>query len=125
MPLVQGKGQKAISKNIEIEKHAHPSMSNSQAAAIAYSEARKSKDIDPKETAIARMIKAEINKGHKPDQAKKIAYSKYREEHDKDYPPTDEPDQGEGEGIDILPYNSKREYDLNGWAEIADNPISK
>lgn len=44
MPLVSGKGKKAISKNIEIEKNAHPSMSNSQAAAIAYSQAKKSKD---------------------------------------------------------------------------------
>ena len=87
MPLVNGSGQKAISKNIEIEKHAHPSMSNAQAAAIAYSQSRKSKD--------------------------------------KNYPASNEPDQGEGEGIDRISFASKREYDLNGWAEIADNPISK
>lgn len=125
MPLVHGSSQKAISKNIEIEKHAHPNMSNKQAAAIAYSQARKSHDIDPKETAIRQMIAAEIRKGHKPDQAKAIAYSKYRSQHDKDYPPADEPDQGEGGGVDTMPYRSKREYDLNGWAEIPDNPISK
>jgi len=49
MPLVHGKSQKAISKNIEIEKNAHPDMSTKQAAAIAYSEARKSKDEECKD----------------------------------------------------------------------------
>jgi hypothetical protein len=42
MPLVKGKGKKAISENIRIEKHAHPDMPIKQAAAIAYSQARKS-----------------------------------------------------------------------------------
>lgn len=40
MPLIQGKTRATISKNIEIEKHAHPSMPTAQAAAIAYSETR-------------------------------------------------------------------------------------
>jgi hypothetical protein len=44
MPLVHGHSQKAISKNIEIEKNAHPDMSNAQAAAIAFATARKAKD---------------------------------------------------------------------------------
>lgn len=44
MPLKSGKSQRTISKNIEIEKHAHPDMSNAQAAAIAYSTARKSRN---------------------------------------------------------------------------------
>lgn len=43
MPLVKGKSKKAISKNISIEKHAHPSMPIKQAVAISYSEAGKSK----------------------------------------------------------------------------------
>lgn len=46
MPLIHGKSQKAISKNIETEKNAHPDMSNAQAAAIAYSEARRAKDAE-------------------------------------------------------------------------------
>ena len=41
MPLKSGKSQATISKNIETEKQAHPDMSNAQAAAIAYSNARK------------------------------------------------------------------------------------
>src|SRR5579859_6086961 len=41
MPLKSGKSEKTISHNIEVEKNAHPSMSNAQAAAIAYSNARK------------------------------------------------------------------------------------
>ena len=40
---------------------------------------------------------------------------------DINYLPSYEPDQG----IDRVSFASKREYDLNGWAEIADNPISK
>lgn len=43
MPLVSGKAaktKKGISENIRREKHAHPEMSNAQAAAIAYSKAR-------------------------------------------------------------------------------------
>jgi hypothetical protein len=43
MPLKKGSSKKTISENIAIEKRAHPDMKNSQAAAIAYSEARKSK----------------------------------------------------------------------------------
>ena len=42
MPLVQGSSQKAISKNIAIERNAGKPAN--QAAAIAYSVARKSKD---------------------------------------------------------------------------------
>lgn len=42
MPLKSGKSQATISKNIEIEKNAHPDMSNAQAAAIAYAKARRS-----------------------------------------------------------------------------------
>lgn len=45
MPLIKGKKaktQEGISKNIEIEKHAHPDMPIKQAAAIAYSTARES-----------------------------------------------------------------------------------
>jgi hypothetical protein len=49
MPLVGGKSEKAISKNIEIEKNAHPDMPVKQAAAIAYSRARKSKDEEVKD----------------------------------------------------------------------------
>lgn len=43
MPLLKGskaKSKKGISENIRREKHAHPNMKVSQAAAIAYSEAR-------------------------------------------------------------------------------------
>lgn len=46
MPLRQGKSQKTISKNIETELNAHPDMDPKQAAAIAYSTARHSKDTD-------------------------------------------------------------------------------
>lgn len=41
MPLVQSKSKKAIGENISREKHAHPEMPVKQAAAIAYSVARK------------------------------------------------------------------------------------
>jgi hypothetical protein len=40
MPLKSGSSQEIISKNIETEMHAHPSMDPKQAAAIAYSKAR-------------------------------------------------------------------------------------
>lgn len=43
MPLIKSKSKKAIGKNIEIEKKAHPSMPIKQAAAIAYSVQRKTK----------------------------------------------------------------------------------
>jgi len=46
VPLAQGKSQKTISKNIQTELKAHPSMRPKQAAAIAYSEARQSKDTE-------------------------------------------------------------------------------
>lgn len=36
MPLIHSTSQEAVSKNIATEKHAHPEMSNAQAAAIAY-----------------------------------------------------------------------------------------
>lgn len=80
MPLVSGKSQKAISKNIEIEKNAHPNMPVKQAAAIAYSKARESEDDDTGES-----------------------FRIY----DKDST------------------GSARKYDLNGWAEVKGNPISK
>lgn len=56
MPLVQGKSKAALSKNIEIEKHAHPDMSNAQAAAIAYSERRKSSDAGEGSRGITRLM---------------------------------------------------------------------
>src|SRR5690349_15194914 len=40
MPLKSGSSQATISKNIETELRAHPSMDPKQAAAIAYSKAR-------------------------------------------------------------------------------------
>ena len=81
MPLKSGKSQATISKNIEIEKNAHPNMSNAQAAAIAYSQSRKTGRDDDK-----------------------------------------------GETFRIYDENGKetaRKHDLNGWAEIKGNPISK
>ena len=56
MPLAKGKSQATISKNIATEKHAHPSMSNSQAAAIAYSEARHSKDAGKGSRNISKLL---------------------------------------------------------------------
>lgn len=50
MPLKSGKSQKTISKNIETELNSHPNMNPKQAEAIAYSNARKSKDDDKGET---------------------------------------------------------------------------
>ena len=41
MPLIKSKSKKAIGENISIEKHAHPDIPIKQAAAIAYSTARK------------------------------------------------------------------------------------
>lgn len=70
MPLKSGKSEATISKNIETEKNAHPDMSNSQAAAIAYATARRS-----------------------------------------------------GKDEDLS--GSARNYDMNGWAEIKGNPLSK
>ena len=107
MPLKSGKSKATISHNIEVEKHAHPDMPTKQAVAIAYSKSRESKDIDPKETAIRKLIKEEMLKGYSEEQSREIAYSKYRDESNQAL------------------HESKREYDLNGWAEIADNPISK
>ncbi len=46
MPLVKGKSKKAISKNIAIEIRA--GKKPSQAAAIAYSVAKKTKKLSPK-----------------------------------------------------------------------------
>lgn len=46
MPLLKGKAartKKGFSKNISIEKHAHPEMPIKQAVAIAYSQADRSK----------------------------------------------------------------------------------
>jgi len=59
MPLVAGKSHAAISQNIATEKHAHPSMSNAQAAAIAYAKARgDSNDLIAKLDAIIAAAKA-------------------------------------------------------------------
>lgn len=53
---------------------------------------------------ISENIKKLINEGYDPKQAAAIAYSNAGESKDS---------------------NSKKSYDLNGWAEIQDNPISK
>lgn len=46
MPLQPGKSQKTISKNIKTELEYNPKMNPKQAAAIAYSQARKTKDAE-------------------------------------------------------------------------------
>ena len=71
------------------------------------------------EAALQANIKTEINAGKKPKQAEAIAYSKQRESEDND------------EGTTFKIYDkeqigqSSREPDINGWAEIKGNPISK
>lgn len=53
-----------------------------------------------------------INAGHKPSQAEAIAYKEAGED--------------DGSILDLtLDKDSAREYDINGWAEIKENPISK
>lgn len=105
MPLKSGKSQKTISKNIETEKKTHPSMSNAQAAAIAYSKAGED---DTAEAWISRKIKELINRGYDPDQAKAIAYEEHRK-------------NAKDEDIS----DSARSFDVNGWVEIKGNPLSK
>lgn len=48
MPLVKTGSKKSIGENIKREKEAHPNMNSKQAAAIAYSVARKAGGHFPK-----------------------------------------------------------------------------
>lgn len=123
MPLKQGKSQKTISKNIETEKRAHPDMPTKQAAAIAYSTARKSKDDDilnfddVDQARISKRIDELVNEGYDPKEAEAIAYSEHRR---------NAKDDDTGKSFKIYASDeSARVYDLNGWPEIKGNPISK
>ena len=62
---------------------------------------------------IAELIKA----GHDPKQAEAIAYSEQRKAKDEEFSPIELTMDNESE--------SSRQYDINGWAEIKGNPISK
>lgn len=81
MPLVSGSSQKAINKNIRTEINA--GKKPAQAAAIAYSVARKNKDEDLNTVPSNSTVSA------------------------------------------VVPIESARNYDDNGWPEIKGNPISK
>ncbi len=67
---------------------------------------------------ISRNIAELIRAGHKPDQAEAIAYKEAGE--------TKDDDTGKTFRIyDKDTSGSARQYDLNGWAEVKGNPISK
>ncbi len=167
MPLKKGKSEKTISKNIETELRANPNMKPKQAEAIAFSEARRSKDEDFSKkdiNEIHRTDKELKEKGYPRQQAESFAYA--RNEAKKTTANRDDVEEFSGSPLEFtmddedrewLEYkikslldegyllkeaqgiacnelkqnktrdtaDSAREQDVNGWAEIKDNPISK
>jgi hypothetical protein len=115
MPLINGKSDKSRSKNIaELIKAGHDPK---QAAAIAYKKQREAKSKDETaESWISKKIEDLINEGYDPKQAQAIAYAEHRR---------NAKDDDKGKTFKIFDSASKRDYDLNGWPEIKDNPISK
>lgn len=125
MPLIQGKSDKTRQENIKKEIAAGKPVK--QAVAIGYAKQReaKSKDDDDilefdetTESWISKKIKELIDEGYEPKQAQAIAYAEHRRNAKKD-----SKDDDKGKTFKI--YDSARNYDLNGWPEIKDNPISK
>ena len=124
MPLVKGKSDKSRSKNIaELIKAGHKP---SQAAAIAYKTQREaeSKDDDilefdeTAEAWISKKIAELVKRGYPEKEAQAVAYAEHRRNAKDD-------DTGETFRIYDTQDGSARDYDLNGWAEIKGNPISK
>lgn len=145
MPLKEGKSKKVLQENIkrEIESGKDPK----QAAAIAYSKRRQSdkkvettprkmiraiekpyKDLElpdvreqgdeTTEAWISKKIKELRDEGYPEEQAIAIAYAEHRRNAKDD-------DTGKTFKIYDSKEGSARSYDLNGWPEIKDNPISK
>lgn len=133
MPLLSGqkaKTEEGFKTNVkrEIEAGKNPK----QAVAIAYAKKRgDSKDDyddeadytpegkahdDTSEAWIGRKIAQLVNEGYEQKQAEAIAYAEHRR---------NARDNDKGTTFRIYDSVSKRKYDLNGWAEIRDNPISK
>jgi uncharacterized protein len=124
MPLVSGskaKTEKGFKTNVKREIAA--GKDPKQAVAIAYSKKRgDSKDDDilefdeAAEAWVSKKIAELIKEGYGQKQAEAIAYAEHRR---------NAKDNDTGTTFKIYDSATKREYDLNGWAEIKDNPISK
>lgn len=106
MPLESGSSRAVISANIaELVKAGHP---QKQAEAIAYREAAKDAEYDEGADSFNSLVEKLMRKGYSKEYATKIAGKVAVEKGDAAQ------DRAE----------TSREFDVNGWFEVKDNPLS-